>query len=134
MLGLRLLVSSLGGFTRTAVSGRGNMSAYTVVKNDGCTLVTTVINANDAAKVGCNPVTLSMPEGCFTVGEARHVFAASNDVRSATQLLLANPLPENVPSSGEERTASSSSANASAGSSTSPAQSGAEGMGRCRLT
>lgn len=64
MLGVRLFVPRLGGeLTRTDVAGGGNMSAYSVVKNDGRTLVTMVINAYDAASVGGNPVTLSMPSG-----------------------------------------------------------------------
>ena len=64
MLGLRLLVSSIGGsFTKTTVKGGANMSVYTVVKNEGKTLVTTVINANDAAKISGNPVSVTMPKG-----------------------------------------------------------------------
>ena len=100
MLGLRLLVPSVGGeFTRTAVDAGGNMSAYTVSKDGGRTLVTTVINANDAASVGGNPVTLSMPSG-FGVSSASQVYGASNDVKSATQVVPANPLPDEVPFSG----------------------------------
>ena len=73
---------SLGGeFTKTSVSGGGNMSAYTVVKDDGKTLVTTVINANDAASVGGNPVTLSVPSE-FSVSSASQVFGESNDVKA----------------------------------------------------
>lgn len=110
MLGLRLLVPSVGGhFTKSTVKGGGNMSAYTVVKNDGRTLVTTVINANDAAKVGGNPVTLSMPSG-FEVDKATQVFGTSNDVKSATQVVPANPLPADVPFSGKEPAAASASA------------------------
>ncbi|MCU4298314.1 hypothetical protein D3I60_14745 [Brevibacterium permense] len=101
MLGLRLLVPSVGGhFTKTSVSGGGTMSAYTVVKNNGRTLVTTVINANDAASVGGNPVTLSMPLG-FSVSSALQVYGESNDVKSATQVVPANPLPADVPFTGE---------------------------------
>ncbi|WP_227492861.1 hypothetical protein [Brevibacterium sp. CFH 10365] len=117
MLGLRLLVPSLGGhFTRTDVAGGGNMSAYTVVKNDGRTLVTTVINANDAASVGGNPLTLSMPSG-FAVDSASQVYGASNDVKSATQVVPVNPLPADVPFSGEGTGGASESAGASASSS-----------------
>lgn len=117
MLGLRLLVPSVGGhFTRTSVSGGGNMSAYTVVKNDGRTLVTTVINANDAASVGGNPVTLAMPSG-FSVTSASQVYGASNGVKSATQVVPANPLPADVPFSGESASGPSSSESASASSS-----------------
>ena len=113
MLGLRLLVPSVGGhFTQSSVSGGGNMSAYTVVKNDGKTLVTTVINANDAASVGGNPVTLGMPSG-FAVDSASQVYGASNDVKSATQVVPANPLPADVPFSGSVET---STASTSAGS------------------
>jgi hypothetical protein len=130
MLGLRALVPSLGGhFTRTAVEGGGNMSAYTVVKNDGRTLVTTVINANDAASVGGNPVTLSMPEG-FVVDSASQVYGASNDVKSATQVVPANPLPADVPFSGAVPTGSASS---SAGASSSPASSDGAGDGKLRI-
>lgn len=83
MLGLRLLVPSIGGeFTKTSLTGSGNMSAYTVVKDDGKTLVTTIINANDAAEFGGNPVTLSMPDG-FSVDEASQVYGPSNDAKSA---------------------------------------------------
>ena len=125
MLGLRLLVPSLGGeFTRTSVSGGENMSAYTVSKDDGRTLVTTVINANDAASVGGNPVTLSMPEG-FAVDSASQVYGKSNDVKSATQVVPANPLPADVPFSGEGAATSSPSAGASAGSNSSTASSSA---------
>jgi hypothetical protein len=112
MLGLRLLVPSLGGhFTESTVTGGGNMSAYTVVKNDGRTLVTTVINANDAAKVGGNPVTLAMPDGFAVDSSATQVFGASNDVKSATQVVPANPLPADVPFSGEEPTGASAGSN-----------------------
>ena len=122
MLGLRLLVPSLGGeFTRTSVSGGGNMSAYTVSKDEGRTLVTTVINANDAASVGGNPVTLSMSEG-FAVDSASQVYGESNDVKSATQVVPANPLHADVPFSGDEPTGS---AGASAGSNSSAASSSA---------
>lgn len=101
MLGLRLLAPSVGGtFTKTSVKGGGNMSAYTVSKDEGKALVTTVINANDAAEVGGNPVTLNMPEGFF-VDEASQVYGQSNDAKSATQVIPANPLPDDVPYSGE---------------------------------
>ena len=130
MLGLRLLVPSVGGeFTSTDVTGGGNMSAYTVVKNDGRTLVTTVINANDAAKDGGNPVTLSMPSG-FAVDSASQVYGASNDVKSATQVVPANPLPADVPFSGAVPTGSASS---SAGASSSPASSDGAGDGELRI-
>lgn len=114
MLGLRLLVPSVGGhFTRTSVSGGGNMSAYTVVKNDGRTLVTTVINANDAASVGGNPVTLAMPSG-FSVDSASQVYGESNDVKSSTQVVPANALPAEVPFGGDGASASSGGASGSA--------------------
>ena len=127
MLGLRLLVPSLGGhFTRTSVSGGGNISAYTVVKN-GRTLVTTVINANDAAKVGGNPVTVSMPSG-FSVSSASQVYGASNEVKSATQVVPSNPLPDEVPFSGDGASGTeSASASSSPGASGSPQVEG--GMG-----
>ena len=130
MLGLRLLVPSVGGhFTKTSVAGGGNMSAYTVVKNDGRTLVTTVINANDAASVGGNPVTLAMPSG-FAVDSASQVYGESNDVKCATQVVSANPLPADVPFSGEGASASASegaSASSSPDASGSPQAEG--GMG-----
>jgi len=142
MLGLRLLVPSLGGhFTKSTVKGGGNMSAYTVVKNDGRTLVTTVINANDAGRVGGNPVTLSMPEG-FSVDSASQVYGASNDVKSATQVVPANPLPADVPFSGDEPTDSagvgpssgaSAGASSSAGSGSSLAPSDGAGDGKLRI-
>ncbi|WP_343071927.1 hypothetical protein [Brevibacterium renqingii] len=132
MLGLRLLVPSLGGqFTRTSVSGGGNMSAYTVVKNDGRTLVTTVINANDAASVGGNPVTLSMPSG-FAVDSASQVYGASNDVKSATQVVPRNPLPADVPFSGEEASGASEPAGVS-GSTSASAASTEAGDGSLRI-
>lgn len=128
MLGLRLLVPSLGGhFTKSTVKGGGNMSAYTVVKNDGRTLVTTVINANDATSVGGNPVTLSMPSG-FGVDSASQVYGESNDVKSATQVVPANPLPADVPFSGEGAGGSST-----AGVSSSPAPSGGVDDGKLRI-
>lgn len=131
MLGLRLLVPSVGGeFTKTSVSGGGNMSAYTVVKNDGKTLVTTVVNANDAASVGGNPVTVSMPSG-FTVASASQVYGESNDVKNATQVVPTNPLPADVPFSGDGASGSASggaSASSSPGASGSPAASSG-GMG-----
>lgn len=125
MLGLRLLVPSVGGeFTSTDVTGGGNMSAYTVVKNDGRTLVTTVINANDAASVGGNPVTLAMPSG-FTVVSASQVYGESNDVKSATQVVPANPLPADVPFSGDSGSGSASGGTSSgASASSSPDASG----------
>ena len=128
MLGLRLLVPSVGGhFTKTSVAGGGNMSAYSVVKNDGRTLVTTVINANDAAKVGGNPVTVSMPSG-FSVSSASQVYGASNEVKSATQVVPANPLPDEVPFSGDGASGTeSASASSSPGASGSPQVEG--GMG-----
>ncbi len=126
MLGLRLLAPSVGGeFTSTSAKGGGNMSAYTVVKNDGRTLVTTVINANDAADVGGNPVTLSMPSG-FAVDSASQVYGESNEVKSATQVVPANPLPDDVPFSGDGASGSES-AGASAGSSSSASPS--DGVG-----
>ncbi|WP_246490582.1 hypothetical protein [Brevibacterium oceani] len=126
MLGLRLLAPSVGGeFTRSSVSGGGNISAYTVVKNDGRTLVTTVINANDAASVGGNPVTLSMPSG-FAVDSASQVYGASNDVKSATQVVPANPLSAEVPFSGDGDGAGAS-VSAGASSSASPSD-GAGGV------
>lgn len=103
MPGLRLLVPSLGGdFTRSAVKGGGNMTAYIFVKNDGRTLVTTVINANEADSVGGNPVTLTMPDG-FSVDSASQVYGPSNDVKNATQVAPTNPLPGEVPFSGAGR-------------------------------
>ena len=129
MLGLRLLVPSVGGeFTRTAVDGGGNMSAYTVSKDGGRTLVTTVINANDAEKVGGNPVTLSMPSG-FSVSLASQVYGESNDVKNATQVVPTNPLPDEVPFSGDVAASSTggASASSSSGGSSSPEAEG--GMG-----
>src|SRR5699024_8248313 len=70
-----------------------------VSKDEGRTLVTTVLNANDAASVGGNPVTLSMPEG-FAVDSASQADGASNDGKSATQGVPATPLPAEVPCSG----------------------------------
>lgn len=103
---LRLLVPSIGGtFTKTTVTGGGNMSAYTVTKNDGTTLVTTIINANDAAASGGNPVTLEIPEG-FSVDKATQIYGPSNDAKNATQVIPANPLPDSVPYSGPAPTAS----------------------------
>src|SRR5699024_3825353 len=133
MLGLRLLVPSLGGeFTRTAVSGGGDMSADTVWKDEGRTLVTTVINANDAASVGGNPVTLSMPEG-FAVDAASQVYGASNDVKSATQVVPANPLPAEVPFSGAGAAAESSGETAGSSSLTSPSDGADDGKLRIDL-
>ena len=108
MLGLRLLVPSIGGtFTKTTVKGGDNMSAYTVTKDDGKTLVTTIINANDAAEVGGNPVLLNMPKG-FSVDEASQVYGPSNDAKSATQVIPTNPLPDKLPYSGPKPTVSAS--------------------------
>lgn len=78
MFGLRLLAPSVdGAFTKTTVKDGANMSAYTVSNEDGKTLVTTSINANDAAEVGDNPGTLDMPKG-FSVAEASQVYGPSN--------------------------------------------------------
>ena len=108
MLGLRLLVPSIGGqFTKTSVKGGGNMSAYTVSKDNGKTLVTTIINANDAAEVGGNPVSLNMPKG-FSVDKASQVYGPSNNAKSATQVIPSNPLPETIPYSGPKKTGSAS--------------------------
>ncbi|WP_240520321.1 hypothetical protein [Brevibacterium aurantiacum] len=110
MLGLRLLVPNIGGtFTKTSVKGGGNVSAYTVSKDDGKTLVTTIINANDAAEVGGNPVSLNMPKG-FSVDRASQVYGPSNDAKSATQVIPSNPLPDTVPYSGPKKTGSASAA------------------------
>ncbi|WCE40640.1 hypothetical protein PGC08_02790 [Brevibacterium sp. BDJS002] len=114
MLGLRLVVPSIGGtFTKTSVKGGGNMSAYTVSKDNGKTLVTTIINANDAAEVGGNPVTLKMPSG-FSVDKASQAYGPSNDAKSATKVIPANPLPDSIPYSGPKKT-DSASASASPG-------------------
>ncbi|MCT2184117.1 hypothetical protein M3G00_14355 [Brevibacterium casei] len=103
---MRLLVPSIGGtFTKTSVNGGGNMSAYTVTKNDGQSLVTTVINANDAADIGGNPVTLEIPDG-FSVDRASQIYGPSNEAKNATQVIPANPLPDTVPYSGPATTAS----------------------------
>lgn len=108
MLGLRLLVPSIGGtFTKTTVKGGGNMSAYTVSKDNGKTLVTTIINANNAAEVGGNPVSLNMPKG-FSVDKASQVYGPSNDAKSVTKVIPSNPLPEKVPYSGPKKTGSAS--------------------------
>lgn len=107
---MRLLVPSIGGrFTKAAVSGGGNMSAYTVTKNKGETLVTTVINANDAAKSGGNPVSLQMPKG-FSVEKATQIHGPSNEAKNATLVIPSNPLPDKVPYSGPKKTASASAA------------------------
>jgi hypothetical protein len=138
MLGLRLLVPSLGGdFTKSVVKGGGNMTAYTVVKDDGKTLVTTVINANDADSVGGNPATLAVPSG-FEVDSASQVYGASNDVKSATQVVPANPLPTDVPFSGDggsesESAGASDSASASARSSSLASPSDGTGDGTLRI-
>lgn len=112
MLGLRLLAPSIGGtFTKTSIKGGGNMSAYTVSKDDGATLVTTIINANDAKKVGGNPLTLDMPKG-FSVEKASQVYGPSNEAKSATKVIPSNPLSDEVPCSGP-KTAGSASDSAS---------------------
>ncbi|WP_236586911.1 hypothetical protein [Brevibacterium casei] len=108
---MRLLVPSIGGtFTKTDIDGGGNMSAYTVTKNDGATLVTTVINANDAADSGGNPVTLEIPDG-FSVDRASQIYGPSNEAKNATEVIPANPLPDSVPYSGPAPTASSADDN-----------------------
>lgn len=100
---LRLLVPSTGGeFVDTSVSGGGNMTAYTVSKDNGTTLVTTVINANDAKDSGGNPVSLTAPAG-YTVSEAAQIRAPSNDARNATSVHPSTPLPDSVPYSGPAR-------------------------------
>lgn len=110
LAGVRLLVPSIGGtFTKSSVRGGGNMSAYTVVKNDGETLVTTVINANDAAKSGGNPVSLQTPKG-FSVEKATQIHGPSNEAKNATSVIPSNPLPDKVPYSGPKKTASASAA------------------------
>lgn len=109
MLGMRLLVPSIGGaFTKTAVEGGGNMSAYTVSKNDGTTLVTTVINANDAPDVGRNPTTLKMPDG-FAVDKVSQIHGPSNNAKRSTRVIPANPLPQEVPFKGTNRKIKTSS-------------------------
>lgn len=115
MVAMRLLVPSIGGtFTKSSVKGGGNMSVYTVSKDSGKTLVTTVINANDAAKSGGNPVTINMPEG-FSVEGATQVYGPSNEAKSATSVIPYGPLPKKVPYSGPIPT------NSTSGSSTSSA-------------
>ncbi|WP_241212379.1 hypothetical protein [Brevibacterium aurantiacum] len=108
LVAMRLLVPSIGGtFTTTSVKGGGNMSAYTVSKDNGKTLVTTIINANDAVEVGGNPVTMKMPSG-FSVDKASQVYGPSNDAKSATKVIPANPLPDTIPYSGPKKTGSAS--------------------------
>jgi hypothetical protein len=63
-----------------------------------------------------------MPSG-FTVDSAAQVFGASNDVKSATRVVPSNPLPVDVPFSGEESRGSSGGASESSGSSPSGASS-----------
>lgn len=107
---MRLLVPSIDAtFTKTAVKGGGNMSAYTVTKNEGETLVTTIINANDAAKSGGNPVNLHVPEG-FSVERASQIYGPSNEATNATSVIASNPLPDTIPYSGPKKTASASAA------------------------
>nr|WP_232488618.1 hypothetical protein [Brevibacterium antiquum] len=110
---MRLLVPSTGGtFTNTSVKGGGNMSAYTVTKDGGNTLVTTIINANDAAESGGNPVTLDLPDG-FTVDGASQVYGPSNEAKNATSVIPFNPLPDKIryssPSKSGNATPSASS-------------------------
>ncbi|RBP62942.1 hypothetical protein DFO66_11246 [Brevibacterium sanguinis] len=100
---LRLLVPSTGGsFLHTTVKGGGNISAYTVSKDEGNTLVTTIVNANDAKSSGGNPVTLTAPQG-YRVAEAAQVHAPSNEAKNATAVHPSTPLPETVPYSGPAR-------------------------------
>lgn len=80
------------------------MSAYTVIKKDGETLVTTVINSNGAKKSGVNPANLQMPGG-FSVERVSEVYGPSNEAKSATQVIPANPLPDTVRYSGPTKTA-----------------------------
>ncbi|MCF2585809.1 hypothetical protein HU144_00710 [Brevibacterium sp. UCMA 11752] len=108
MLGLRLVVPSIGGtFTKTSVKGGGDMNAYTVSKDNGKTLVTTIINANDAAEIGGNPVSMNMPKG-FSVDKASQVYGPSNGAKSATKVIPSNPLPDTIPYSGPKKTGSAS--------------------------
>lgn len=101
MLGMRLLVPSVGGtFTKTDVEGGDNMSAYTVVKDDGDTVVTTVVNANDASDAARNPTTLTIPDG-FSIDEVSQIQGPSNGAKRATRVIPANPLPKKVPYKGE---------------------------------
>lgn len=94
--GRRLLVPNVGGtLTKATVKGGGNMSAYIVVKDEGKTLLATVINANDAAEVGGNPMTLTKPKS-FSVAKASQVYGPSNDAKSATQVIPAHPLPDDI--------------------------------------
>lgn len=104
MLRLRLVVPSIGGaFTKTSVKGGGNMIAYTTLKDESTTLVTMIINANDAGEVGSNSVSLKMSKG-FAVAKASQVYGPSNNAKSATQVIAANPLPDKVPYSGPKKT------------------------------
>ncbi|WP_240372407.1 hypothetical protein [Brevibacterium zhoupengii] len=108
MLGLRLVVPSVGGtFTETSVKGGGNMSAYTVSKDGGRTLVTTVVNANDAAKVVGNPLALRLPNG-YSVNEASQVYGPSNDAKDASKTIPSNPLPKELPFSVQTSSPSAS--------------------------
>ena len=80
------------------------MSFYAVSSSDGTTLVTTIINANDADDTDGNPLSLTKPKG-FSVDRASQVCGPSNDTKAATQVLPTNPLPDKAPYSGEKRTA-----------------------------
>ena len=115
---LRLLVPSIGGtFTTTSVDGGDDMSAYTVSKDDGRTLVTTIINANDAAAISANPVTLEIPDG-YSVDKASQIYGPSNDAKNATSVIPSSPLPADVPYSGPTPTTDPSDGTADAGEST----------------
>ena len=112
---LRLLVPSIGGtFTTTSVDGGDDMSAYTVSKDDGRTLVTTIINANDAASISANPVTLEIPDG-YSVDKASQIYGPSNDAKNATSVIPSSPLPDDVPFSGPTPTTDASDGTAEAG-------------------
>lgn len=95
---MQVIAPTVGGtLLKTAVKGGDNMRAYTTV--DGSRLVTVIINNNDAAKTGGNPVTLTAPRG-FVPVTAGQLAGVANDTTTPARVVPQRELPDKLPYSG----------------------------------
>lgn len=83
-----------GDFVPAELEGGGNMRVYATVEGDS--LVTVIINDNDASSTGGNPVTLKVPAG-FTPVSASQLAGQSNTTTTPGTFLPQLPLPAGLP-------------------------------------
>ena len=89
-LAMRLASLSIGSqFMSTEISGDKNITAYAVKAKNGSILLT-VINKNDAAKMSKNPLTVNVPQGYRATGAAQ-IYAPGNGAVEKTQLRAEAP-------------------------------------------